>query len=481
MSRLTRFFAPLAVLAAGACAIGPSTKVHPASEPAVTPVPRPVAERQFFDSLVRSSTSIAAQPSPPLDTTAGVGWIEVLRDTTVVNLVRSALTNNRTLQVATGRVREYRALYGVARADLFPQLAANGLVSRSQATFGPTSFLFSQVRATADMAWELDFWGKLRRQGEAGHFDYVGREEDRQSIVISLVSAVVGSYLDVRSMDENLRIAQQTLASRESTLALARRRFGQGLISELDVRQFEAQVAGPAGNVAQFTRLRAEAENRLNVLLGRAPGPVPRGDSLMTIVRQVSVPDSVPSSLLARRPDVVSAQSDYSAALARVGVAQGARLPRVAITGSYGYSRPDFNDLFKNDAEIYSIQAGISLPLFTGGRLVNQQRAASARADQARARFEQSVLTALQEASDALTDLRLSRDELAAQESQTRALRRALVLALERYNNGVSSYFEVLDAQRGVFAAELGLVQAQRNFLGATVQLYKALGGVWVQ
>lgn len=474
-------FAVLA-LPLAACAIGPSTRVQPAPAAALKPAPRPPAERAFFDSLV-SSSSVAAMPAPlVVDTVTALGWLAVLRDSQLVALVRTALDNNRELQAATARVREYRALYGVARADFFPRLDANASASRNRVIFGafPASY-FGAVRATADMQWELDFWGRIRRSSEASRFDWMGREEDRQAVVLSLVSDVVSAYLDLRELDEDVRISEQTLATRDTTLRLARQRFGQGLISELDVRQFEAQVALPAAAVAQFTRRRAEQENRLNLLLGRSPGNVPRGTSIDAAVRAVSVPDSVPSSLLARRPDVLRAQSDWSAALARIGVAQAARLPRVAITGTYGYQRPDFSGLFQSGAEVYSVQAGISVPLFAGGRLVSQQRAAAARADQARARYEQAVLTALGEASDALTGLRLSRDELAALETQSRALRRALELALRRYQSGVSSYFEVLDVQRGLFAAELALVQAQRDYLGATVQLYKALGGVWVQ
>jgi multidrug efflux system outer membrane protein len=196
-------------------------------------------------------------------------------------------------------------------------------------------------------------------------------------------------------------------------------------------------------------------------------------------VQAVAVPDSIPADLLLRRPDVRRAERDLQASLARVGLALGNRLPKVMLTGQYGRQRQTFHDLFDSSNEIYLAQAGISLPLFTGGRLLNQQRAARARADQARDHYEQTVLSALSESDDALSGLRLFRDQLVAQTTQVQALGRAFALAQRRYESGVSSYLEVLDAQRGLFSAQLALVQLQRQYLGATVRLYKALGGSW--
>jgi multidrug efflux system outer membrane protein len=298
---------------------------------------------------------------------------------------------------------------------------------------------------------------------------------------VSLVSDVATAYLELRELDEDLRISEETLASRETTLALAQKRFKQGVISELDVRQFEAQAAVPAAAVADFMRQRRQKENALSVLLGQEPGPIGRGAPLSESVQAVAVPDSVPSSLLMRRPDVLRAEREWSAATARIGVAIGNRLPKVMLTGQYGTQRPDFSGLFAPSGEIYQLQGGITIPLFTGGRLLNQQRAAEARADQARNEYERTVLTSLQEGSDALAATRAGRYQLVAQETQVRALRRAMELSQTRYNSGVSSYLEVLDAQRTLFVAELALVQTQRQYLASTVQLYKALGGSWVE
>ena len=478
----------LALLAAG-CAVGPSTSVSapPLSGVRASDSLAAPAARNFLDSLTvvrqREDTGarMLAPPRPlALDPGSDQPWLDVLRDSQVVRLVQQALTNNRELRIAVARVREYRALRGVARGDLFPQLSANGSASENQAAFGDFPVqTYNVVKLTADLSWELDFWGRLRRQTEAASLDLKGREEDERAAVVSLVSDVVTAYLQLRELDQALAISEQTLESRRATLALARRRFAEGVISELDVRQFEADAASPAARVADFARQRAEREHQLGVLLGEAPGPIARGAPLEAVVQSVAVPDSLPAELLLRRPDVRRAERDYQAATARVGLAMGNRLPKVMIVGQYGRQNQVFRQLFSDSNEVYTAQVGISIPLFTGGRLADQQRAARARAEQAKARYEQTVLSAFAEADDALVGLRLGRDQLVAQQTQSQALARAYALAVQRYQNGVSSYLEVLDAQRSLYNAQLTLISQERQYLGATVRLYKALGGSW--
>jgi multidrug efflux system outer membrane protein len=448
----------------------------------------PPAARSYLDSLarVRAAESDSITPAalwrPRALTAASAGdlaWLDVLQDSQLVALVRTAVANNRDLATAQARIREFRAQHGVAQSALYPQLSANGSGGRFKVVQGDISQRYDAISVTANLSWELDFWGRLRRQGEAAAFDARGREEAARATMITLVSDVATVYLQLRQADENLRISEATRTSRLATLELARRRFAQQLISALDVRQFEAQVAEPAVNVARFTLERTRLENQLAVLLGQPPGPIARGGPLATTIQAVTVPDSLPGTLVARRPDVMRAQADWQAALARVGVAMANRLPAVTLTGSYGSQRPKFVGLFEPRGEIYTAQLGISLPLFTGGNLVNQQRAARARADEAKAQYEQTVLLALGEADDALAAVRLTHDQLVAQATQVEALRAAYTLAERRYASGISSYLEVLDAQRTLFAAELSFVQQQGQYLASTVQLYKALGGSW--
>ena len=488
-----------------ACAIGPSTRVE---SPAL-PVPQRAdsalspGARALLDSLATAresgeepSGAVVTRPEsarradtttralPPVrqldvERMRDLAWLDVLRDTQLVALVDSAVANNRDLQVAQARVREYRALNGVARSGLFPQVTASAAASRNKVAFGPNVLKYDAVRLTGDLSWELDFWGRLRRQAEAGHYDYLASRADERATVLTLVSDVATAYLQLRELDADLAISEQTLESRKTTLELARRRYAQGLISELDVRQFEAQLADPAARVADFARMRVEQENALAVLLGREPGPIARGGTLERAVEAVDVPDSIPGSLIARRPDVIASQRRLQSATARIGVAIGNRLPSIMLGGSYGAQKPDFSGLFDRSGELYTAQVGISIPLFTGGRLANQEKAARAAADEARGQYEQTVLNALREASDALAGVRLNRDQLVAQATQAQALQRAYALAQERYRSGIANYLEVLDAQRSFFAAQLALVQGQRQYLVSTVDLYRALGGGW--
>ncbi len=475
----------VAALLAG-CAVGPA--FHPA--PPVPPA-RQVGTgatndtlRSFFDSLAVQSDSapgaINAHQAFRADSGAALRWVGLLRDTTLVRLVRTAVAQNRNVQVAIARIREYRASLGAAKGDLLPQVTANGGVATQQTVFGSLgTFKFDAWRATADLSWELDFWGRLRRGVGAASADLAAQEAAEQATLLTLVSDVAQAYLELREIDANLAVAERTLATRQQTLTLARKRFAQGIISELDVRQFEAAVAQPAASVADFTRQRAQKENQLSLLLGDAPGRIPRGLPLTEAVAGLTVPDSLPGGLVARRPDVRQAEAAWKAATARIGVAVGNRLPKVTITGQYGTQADRFSKMFTGKTEIYTAQAGISVPLFTGGKLVNQERAARAKADQARGQYEQAVLVALRETGDALAGVRASHDQVAAQQVQVTALRRALQLAEKRYTSGVASYLEVLDAQRGLFAAELALTSSERQYLVSAVQLYKALGGTW--
>jgi multidrug efflux system outer membrane protein len=489
MKRRLAFFACAGLLAG--CAVGPGYHPAPAvpASSQVGAVHRADSTQAFFDSLAAARAADSVRPlglralTPrrlTADSVADLAWLDVLKDSTLTGLVGVALRQNRDLATARARIAEYRAEAGVARSALFPGVTLNGSASRNQIAFpGFAVPPYTAYRATADLAWELDFWGLTRRGIEAANADLAAQRAAERATVLALVSEVATGYLQLLELDQEQAVAEQTLSSRQATLDLARRRFGRGVISELDVRQFEAQVAVPAARLAQVEQLRSQGEHALNVLLGEAPVAIPRGGSLQAVARAVTVPDSVPATLLGRRPDVEAAERAYAAATARIGIADAARLPAFAITGSYGSQAATPGSLFSSQTRVYQLLGGVSIPLFTGGRLVNEAQAARARAEQARARYEQAVLVALGEAGDALVGVRAARDVAAAEETQATALRRALELAQLRYSTGVSNYLEVLDAQRSLFEAELAASQAELQQLTAAVRLYKALGGSW--
>ena len=487
-----RLTALATALLLGACAVGPSYRPEP-------PVPAAsrvggggpdTTTRRFFDSLATAraadsaaSDTVASVPLRlPADSGVGAAWLDLFRDSTLVRLVETAVRQNRDVQGAVARIREFRALVGVARAPLFPTVTVNGSASTNQSVFGsfPPS-RFDAIRVTGDLAWELDFWGRIRRGLQAARADLSAQEASQRAVLLTLVSDVASGYLQLLQLDEERSIAARTLASRQEVLKLAQRRFDQGVISELDVRQFEAQVAVAASALAVAERDRAQREHQLSVLLGQAPTAVPRGGSLVQAVSALKVPDSIPATLVARRPDVQQAERGYAAATARIGAAQAARLPTFSITGSYGSQATGTSNLFDSSREVYQLQGAISVPIFTGGLLSNQAGAARARAEQARAQYEQTVLVALGEAGDALVGVRTAHDITAAQQTQAQALRRALELAERRYISGVASYVEVLDAQRSLFDAELSLSRARLQELDAAVELYRSIGGSWTR
>ena len=493
--------------AVAGCAVGPSTAVHPVVAPIshITDSAVPPAARAFLDSLATArahdtvvtpppgvstpATQALATPTPralstplalQLASSTDLTWRDIVRDPTLVALIDTALVHNTDLRLAQARITEYRADRGASIGPFFPQITANAAGSRNQVSFaGSAPIKYNAISATGNVSWELDFWGRIRRGEQAANFDLLGREEDARATQLTLVSDVATAYLQLRQLDESMRVAEATRAAGVAVLALAQRRFDQGQISELDVRQFEAQVADPAARLAQFALQRRQQENALSLLLGQPPGNIPRGQPLGDVIQSVSVPDSLPGALIARRPDVLRARRDLQAALARVGVAVANRFPTITVGGQYGAQRPQLSDLFGGAGDIYTAQVGLSFPLFTGGRLQNEQRAARARADEAKVQYDQTVLSALREAADALAGVRLGRDEFVADQTQVRALSIAASIAERRYASGISSYLEVLTAEQSLFNAQLNLVQVEQQYLSATVQLYKALGGSW--
>ena len=332
---MRRLLAGLAAGLAAACAIGPSYHRPDLGAPAAWRPPSATADslRPFYDSLRSSGESTLPQPTISPDSVANLDWFDLLRDPELRKLVETALQQNRDVRVALASIDEFRAQYGVTRGALFPHLSVNGEGGTEKSVFGSLgAFKFDVVSATADLQWELDFWGRLRRATEAARADLLAREESQRAVVLTLVSDVATAYLELRELDLDLEISKRTLASNEETLRLARRRFDQGLISELDVRQFESEVASPAAKVADFERQIAQKENQLSVLVGRNPGVIPRGSELTGTLAPLAIPAGLPASLIDRRPDVRQAEQQLHAAMARIGVAQGALMPTITLS-----------------------------------------------------------------------------------------------------------------------------------------------------
>jgi multidrug efflux system outer membrane protein len=457
-----------AALAGAACSFAPAYKRPDAGNP-----------QQFRFTKTEEASSIADLP-----------WWELFRDPTLQALIREALAANQDLALATARVDEARAMVGIAKADLYPQIAAglNGAYGQpisnkvlSGATnAGPTAGKAQPFyNASLSAAWELDLWGRVRNSRDAAFADLLATEHGRHAVVLSLVAGVAQAYIELRALDLQQEIARSNNEIRQSTLELFENRARGGIASDLEVDQARADLAETTATISQTEQLIWMKEHEICVLLGRAPAPVPRGVALVDTPLVPELPPGVPAQLLERRPDVLAAEQGVVAAGKRVGVAIANRLPTLSLTGFIGLEARTVPDLFSSDAFAWYGSGGLLAPIFQGGRLASAEDAAKAVLAESIASYRKAVEVALRDVADASAGVIKLREVRAALEIQVKATTEASKLALARYQGGVSSYLEVLDAQRRQFAAQLGHANAIRDQLTAVVQLYRALGGGW--
>lgn len=417
---------------------------------------------------------------------ANTAWWGQFNDPVLDNLVHVALRENLDLQIASARVEEFAGRYGFVRADFFPQVGANAAAGRQRTTeetgnTNPpgTNFTLNNYSATLGATWELDIWGRIRRSTEAARAELVGSEEGRRAVILSLVGSVAGSYVNLRDLDRQLEIAKETAKSRGDSLELFRLRFEGGFTSEVEYVQVKSQYEEAMATIPAIEKAITQQENALSVLLGRNPGPISRGKTIDQLALP-SVPAGLPSELLSRRPDILQAEQSLVAANARIGVAKAAYYPSISLTGFFGSASTDLSDLFTGPAKVWSYSVPISVPIFTAGRIAGSVQAAEAIQRQALAGYRQAIQTAFREVDDALVDQARTREQLATQSSQVQTLQKYLELAQLRFDEGYTSYLEVLDAERSLFNAQLTYTQNQGVLFQALINLYKAMGGGWV-
>jgi multidrug efflux system outer membrane protein len=452
--------APAALLLASACAVGPK---YQRPEVATPPAWR-------FEVGPQEAASIADLP-----------WWQVFRDPELEALIREALANNQDLRLAAARVEESRALVGVARADFYPQVAleAGGSYGQQLAkNYTPGVGPAGRWRADGGLSWELDVWGRVRNASDAAKASLLATEEGRRGVVLSLVSEVAQAYADLLELDQELEISRRNTETRQGTLDLFTKRSDGGIGNDLEVNQARADLAVTAAAIPSTERLIALKESQLAVLLGRPPGPIARTQRASFAVPP-TLPMGVPAALLERRPDVRAAEDGVMASTSLVGVAVANRLPKLSLEGVIGLAGPQLTSMFTPEGLLWSVGGNLLAPIFQGGRLSSEEEAARARLEQSVATYRQSVLTAWREVADAAVSVRKLREVVVQEEVRARASRAAERLARMRYDGGVSSYLEVLDAQRSTFQSELDLVRVRRDEVVSIVQLYRALGGGW--
>jgi len=412
---------------------------------------------------------------------ANLSWWEIYDDEALTSLIKTALAQNQDLAVALARMQESRYLITFTRADQFPFLNIFGGAGRGRQSEEITG------RSTTDnnfsigfnLSFEVDLWRKYARATEAARADLLSTEAAYRNVTIGLISQVASGYLLLRDLDSQLEISHRTAQGRRDRLEIVQARFEKGIVAELDVSQAQVQLAIAEASVARFDRLVAQTEHALRVLLGRYPGPIPRGAPIGLGQLPVDVPAGLPSELLQRRPDVVEAEQRLIAETARIGVAQALRFPALSLTAEISAVAEDLTDLNSTDAGQWNIMAGIFQPLFNSGQLKAQKEAQQARAEQAQHRYISVLQNAFREVEDSLVALQTLRRERAARRRQVAAAQNAARLSQARYDGGVVDYLEVLDSDRTLFDAELEESSIRRQALIAFVTLYKALGGGW--
>lgn len=415
-------------------------------------------------------------------TTKPVDWNSFFPDERLRALIKLALEHNRDLRIATARVAEARALYGIQRADRLPTVAvgATGTNVRTPADLSGTGSAVISRRVDVNaslLPFELDFWGRVASLSEAAKASYLATEQAQRAFRLSLIAGVADAYLALAEAQERMDLAQATLETREQTRELVDRRRAAGLAGDLDYLQADAAYEGAKADLAGLQRQYSAARNFLRALLGTEPADLPAGKPLAEQAIALDQQADVPSQVLVQRPDVLAAEQRLLAANANIGAARAAFFPRIALTGAAGTASRDLSGLFKDGQEAWSFTPSISLPIFDYGRNSAGLDLAQVRKDIAVADYERTVQQAFREVADLLVAREKLNEQMQAVEAQERSQQRAADIAEARYRQGVGSFLEVLDAQRQLFAVRQNLIQVRRAMWSAAAQLYKALGG----
>lgn len=420
----------------------------------------------------------AATDTPAAD----LPWQSFYTDQRLQQIIQLALENNRDLRVAVLNIDKARAMYDIQGSALLPEVGAAGQASRGRNQMtGQYANTFS-VGLTLP-SWEIDFWGRVRSLKAQALAQYLATTEGRKATQISLIGAVANTWLGLQADEELLEISRSTLQTREESIRLAKLRFDAGAASELDYRQAQTLTETARATLAAQTRQRDLDVNALTMLVG---GQVPqdllvslKGKKLTDLPALTDVPAGLPSDLLLRRPDIRAAEQQMIAANASIGAARAMFFPNISLTASAGFANTELSDLFQSGSKYFSIAPSLYLPIFTAGRNQANLEVSEVNKRIAAAEYEKSIQTAFREVSDSLVSRRTLVDQLNAQQAQVEAVSAQFKLSDLRYRNGVSSYLDLLDAQRTLFTAEQAVVQVRLALLQNQVNLYKVLGGGW--
>lgn len=452
-----------AVLALAACTVGPNY-VKP-------PVDTPPAWRVTYETAADA---------------ANTRWWEKFDDPVLTGLVEAALRENRDLVIAAARVDAFIGQLQTTRSQYYPQARYNLDASRNRTTRVGASPLpegadpyYSLYQGALGASWQLDLFGRVRRQSEAAQARVYATEQGRRGVVLSVVTSVAASYIALRALDKQLEISQQTAQNNANTLRIFDLRHKGGVVSRLELEQVQSQYQQALAAIPAIEQRIAAQENLIAMLQGRNPYPIPRGKAIDQLAMP-AIPGDLPASLLARRPDILQAEQDMIAANADVGAAQALYYPQINLTASLGSISAALTNFLTGPATAWMLAAGLAGPLFTAGAIEGQVSSATATSAASVGAYQQAILVAFRETNDALVGTTKKRTEAAAQAKRVTSLREYARLSKVRFNSGYASYLEVLYAENELFSAELASVQSYAEVYTQLVAVYRAMGGGWV-
>jgi outer membrane protein, multidrug efflux system len=407
--------------------------------------------------------------------TANTDWWKAFNDPVLDSLIQESLANNYNIQIAAANVEQAAGFLTETRSAMFPQATYNAAGARSRLA-GDTR---NSYGAVAGATWDVDLWGRVRRLSEAARADLLATEEARRGVILSLVSSVADGYIQLRGLDTQLDVSKRTLASYAESLKLFELQFQHGQVSKMIVEQSRSQYETAASVISSIESQIAQTEDAMNILLGRNPGPIPRGKTVAELGLP-PVPSGLPSELLLRRPDLAQAEQNLIAANAQIGAAKALYFPSISLTGSMGTASSQFDNLFKGQSRTWSYGGSVTGPIFTAGAISGQVKQAEAAQQAALLGYKNAIISAFSDVESSL----IAREKLAEQTKSQEALVASLKeydrLAWLQYNEGYTQYLTVLYAESQLFSAELSYVQTKTASLVAYVTIYQSMGGGWV-
>lgn len=450
----------------GGCSVGPDYQKPELNVP-----------KDFFsdDSIkIKDSLSLAV---------ADTSWWSLFNDPKLTELINTAIKENSDILIASARIEQYLGLYGVSKADMYPQINGQLGAKYGQNSSVNTGTENNPKRATYNIAvsadWEIDLWGKIRRSNESARAELLAAEESKRGIVLFIASQVASAYIDLLGLKNQLQITKNTIESREYSLFLFRLRRAQGDLSDLELAQLESEYWTARAKLPQIEKSIVQTETAISILIGKNPQKI-ETDNLLDSLSVPEVPSGIPSEILERRPDIKQAEQKLISANAKIGMVKALYYPSISLSGILGLASNDLTTILNPASYLWNIAGNITAPIFTGGKISSQVEVAEAVKKELLQSYIQTVRKAFGESENAFSDRVLTQEQLLLEGKKVESLLLYKELADMRYNEGVTSYLEVLDAERNLYSAQLDYVVTKAFLFKSIVNIYKVLAGSWV-